>query len=390
MKRLLFLLFLILMAASFLYSYENNPVFKSNVDQWLKKLTKDSNDISQADSLNIEQPAKKQQARPRIPKQLKAGKFDALDRYARNTPEKNARSIPSLAAYLNKRADSEMEKARLAFTWVATHIHYDDEGYNSGSYKERGDSAESVLARRNAVCSGYSALFEKLAATMGLEAVSISGYSKGYSFTPNQKFTDTNHAWNAVKIDGEWKLIDATWGNGYGITKNNQLKSIDRFNDVWFCMKPSAFLLTHLPEEEKWQFIPNPITLAQYESLPKVSSLYVSLGLDSDVYLDLLLSGKLNELVKLYPIELPVYQIEMPIQPMLEKGQEYTFIFQSDYAEKIMLIDGEQWIPFKKEKDRFSIIYKPGSDRLKIGVKFNVFDSWYHTIAEYKIGEVGV
>ena len=47
---------------------------------------------------------------------------------------------------------------------------------------------------------------------LGLEYVLISGYSKGTSYFDGQMPTKTNHAWNAVKIDSQYYLIDSTWG----------------------------------------------------------------------------------------------------------------------------------------------------------------------------------
>ena len=43
----------------------------------------------------------------------------------------------------------------------------------------------------------------------------LSGYSKGYGYKMGQTFTgDSDHAWNAVYLDGRWHLLDSTWGSG--------------------------------------------------------------------------------------------------------------------------------------------------------------------------------
>ena len=54
----------------------------------------------------------------------------------------------------------------------------------------------------------------------GLEVETISGVSKGAGYEPGM-FTknpynndDCAHAWNKVKIDGTWFLMDATWSAG--------------------------------------------------------------------------------------------------------------------------------------------------------------------------------
>ena len=54
----------------------------------------------------------------------------------------------------------------------------------------------------------------------GLEVEEVSGVSKGAGyepgmFTQNHDNTDDGaHAWNKVKIDGTWFLMDATWSAG--------------------------------------------------------------------------------------------------------------------------------------------------------------------------------
>jgi len=43
----------------------------------------------------------------------------------------------------------------------------------------------------------------------------LSGYSKGYGYKIGQTFQgNSDHAWNAVYLDGRWHLLDSTWGSG--------------------------------------------------------------------------------------------------------------------------------------------------------------------------------
>ena len=159
-----------------------------------------------------------------LPSDSKQADYTYLDEIAKSVPESETASMERLVNYLKPYANNEISKTRLIFIWMATHIQYDDDGYNSGHYAAT--NGESVFKNRSSVCAGYSALFESLALLMGLECVSINGYAKGYSSRNNQSYTQTNHAWNAVKINGAWKLIDVTWGSGYGKTVNGRLHSI--------------------------------------------------------------------------------------------------------------------------------------------------------------------
>ena len=58
----------------------------------------------------------------------------------------------------------------------------------------------------------------------------IIGHSKGLGFNYEVEISDenTDHEWNAVKIDGNYFLVDSTWGSGYeeGYTHTKGAKSL--------------------------------------------------------------------------------------------------------------------------------------------------------------------
>ena len=50
----------------------------------------------------------------------------------------------------------------------------------------------------------------------GIRCKKLSGFSKGASYKPGKVFKgDSDHAWNAVYLDGGWHLLDSTWGSGF-------------------------------------------------------------------------------------------------------------------------------------------------------------------------------
>ena len=201
--------------------------------------------------------------------------FTEIDQHALSTPENEKRSIESLATYLTKPAKNDMEKARAIYRWVAENIDYNVQGLFEDNY---GDvSAEGVLKSGRSVCSGYSNLFERLANASGLEAVTISGYAKGYSYTPGMRFSgQTDHTWNAVKIDGKWYLIDSTWGAGVvGADK----KYHREFDDYYFLTPPKEFIYRHFPEDSMWQLLEKPISKKEFEDLVYLEPAFTKLGI---------------------------------------------------------------------------------------------------------------
>ncbi|MFM2101307.1 MAG: hypothetical protein RIR05_293, partial [Bacteroidota bacterium] len=175
--------------------------------------------------------------------QVTASDLKRMDDIAANTSKNYELSMETLTAYFLSQTQNTILLARLLYTWMAIHINYDDYGYNTGNYAAT--DAASVFQSKKAVCSGYSNLFKYLATQMGLECVSIVGYSKGYGYIEGERFTETDHAWNAIKVNSTWHLIDVTWGSGYGKTINGSLVTVKEFDDYWFMTNPDAFIFSH-------------------------------------------------------------------------------------------------------------------------------------------------
>ena len=201
--------------------------------------------------------------------------YDKVDRHVLNAPASAEATIESLAAYLVEPAKNDREKARAIFRWITENIDYNVEvffGGGSGSAK-----SEDVLKSRRSICYGYSDLFLSLAREAGLDAVRITGYGKGYGYVPGKNFSGPfNHAWNAVKINGSWYLIDCTWGAGF---VNGEGEYVRKFDDHYFMTPPSQFIFSHFPEDFRWQLLNQPLTRGEYENLVYLEADFFNLGL---------------------------------------------------------------------------------------------------------------
>jgi transglutaminase/protease-like cytokinesis protein 3 len=104
----------------------------------------------------------------------------------------------------------EEQKVYLAHKWIVDNINYDYTGLNNNNAKV--EPQQVFESTRLTVCLGYSLLFRKLLLCMNYQENKIKvidGYSKGAGYSP---YTPpiSNHAWNAVEINGKWCLIDTT------------------------------------------------------------------------------------------------------------------------------------------------------------------------------------
>lgn len=193
--------------------------------------------------------------------------FNIIDKYALETPESVAISIESLAAYLIQPTENDFQKTRAIYRWITQNISYDFSAYLTNNYSST--RAEDVLISRSSVCQGYSSLFNALAKSAGLEVVTIIGWAKGYSYNAGDKITGTtNHAWNAVQINGGWYLIDSTWGAGAIIEQ----RFVREFNEYYFLSPPDRFIYNHLPVDSKWQLLSTPVSKSEFSILPCIHS----------------------------------------------------------------------------------------------------------------------
>jgi len=185
-----------------------------------------------------------------------------------------------LALLLTKPFRTEREKARAIFAWVSFNIRYDYKKYkdppsthyftganakelekNMREYREKG--IRSTLKSKKGVCSDYSHLVQKMCEAAGLECTLIGGQAR------TLRGRSGTHAWNAVKFDGRWHLLDATWGAGF-IDREDE-KFVRRYSPAFFDTAPSLFILNHLPDEEKWQMLEKPLSKKEFAKQPTVN-----------------------------------------------------------------------------------------------------------------------
>jgi hypothetical protein len=283
--------------------------------------------------------------------------FAAIDKYALNCPKNVEDSIKSLAAYLQKPANTDLEKARAIYVWITKNINYDDTAYNS---KLHGDnSAWGVLKLRKGVCEGFSNLFLELGKEMKLQIEKIHGYAKGYAYIKGMKYNATNHAWNIVKIDGQWKVFDATWGEGFGKKVNGKLVSVKEFDEYWFNTSPYDAIFSHLPQNKKFLNVTPSIDLNAYENLPFVYKDYFQMGFDGADAYQCLYEKKNLVFPNCYSAGTLVKVISAPKFGVFDFMKSYYFEFLIPNATEVFLVDDKNnWTKLLKKKDRFKLDYK--------------------------------
>ena len=202
---------------------------------------------------------------------------NAVDNALNSLPKRASVTIDKMISSMNTAKSTynlnQASSAYMIYKWDAQNIKYDCYNYNHDRSKID-YSLDGTYSKGVGVCDGYAKLYLNLSKSIGLEAERVVGYSKGASFIPGRIPSSTDHAWNAVKIDGKYYLLDVTWGAGSCNGDTFQ----PNFKDSYFCTNPEIFIRTHLPADQKWQLIDKPITLVEFVNKLKISMDFFEFG----------------------------------------------------------------------------------------------------------------
>ena len=203
---------------------------------------------------------------------------DIVDKALSELPERDSVEEKDMCtAMINEKQKYSLtqgESAYLVYKWLSENIEFDCYALKHGDI----DHTElGTYNKGKGVCSGYSMLFETMCVSLGLEAEYVVGYSKGNDFIPGETPKQSDHAWNSVKIDSSYYLVDSTWGAGG--CKGDDYKK--HFDDFYFCSDPKRFIRSHFPVENKWQLTPDIITLEDFSNSLILSSSFEKNGFKS-------------------------------------------------------------------------------------------------------------
>lgn len=134
---------------------------------------------------------------------------------------------------MTKGVKGERKRAKEIYEFVAKNITYDVEKLENDLFK-LSDSALKTLKTKSGVCQDYAFLNVALLRAAGIESHYISG-----------RGNLARHAWVEANINGEWVLMDPTWGAGY--LKDG--KFVPRYTDKYFDPNLEEFKKTHTREE---------------------------------------------------------------------------------------------------------------------------------------------
>lgn len=198
---------------------------------------------------------------------------------------------------------SDFEKEMQIIRWIVENCDYecsdvDDDWTYSTAY--------SCLVKGKASCSGYADGFLQMAKACGLSARYIC---------------NTEHAWNLVRLDGEWYHVDVTWddsGEKWGgptIFTNVNDESIRRIahHTSWTSSSIKANGVKYGPIAVEWYLINGNSERSGGKDLRRLTS------------------GQKNSVIQHTSLEETISKIQQYIEGQIQEGQEtYEYVITSN------------------------------------------------------------
>lgn len=200
---------------------------------------------------------------------LKAASIPA--NLSKNLFEDPGSNLKEVVNYLIKGASDDFVRIKVLHDWICYNIDYDTELFFTDSSKKQ--NYIEVLKGKKAISSGFSALLKEMCSLAGFDCLIIEGFAKGYGYNGHLSET-VEHSWNAVNINSKWYLIDVTWDTGFLERKT----FIRCYSTEYLFLDSRAFLYTHLPKDNAFQFYAPVVTSRQFEKEPKLEGKFFDYG----------------------------------------------------------------------------------------------------------------
>ena len=100
----------------------------------------------------------------------------------------------------NLPSGNDFEREEYINNYIIDNCRYDEEAAENDDVQGNENDAYGALVDGKAVCEGYTRAFQLLCNKANIDCVLLSGTADS-----------DNHAWNGVKIGGDWYQIDVTW-----------------------------------------------------------------------------------------------------------------------------------------------------------------------------------
>ncbi|PAA59878.1 hypothetical protein BOX15_Mlig001984g3 [Macrostomum lignano] len=202
-----------------------------------------------------------------------------------------------LVGHLCDQVSTELEAVRVLFRWMAvTTGNRRVDALLEGAETTQEDPLHYIRCIREGRGINYVLLLHRLLRHAGIAAEVVGGVTKGAQYRIGHHVNEDNASlWLAVLVEGQWRLIDPIWAcqvlQGYDSGEWSRLDEAAAaaaasdaaagtsaaaagevgfaISEFYFLTDPHYAVLEHFPYDPRWQLLPRPISLEEFEEMPQ-------------------------------------------------------------------------------------------------------------------------
>jgi hypothetical protein len=251
-------------------------------------------------------------------------------------------------------AKNDDEKAWLVYQWITRHFRHDSRLAARIGDPDR-HSLDALYRQGGGSCAVYANVVHRLLTRAGFEVKTVYGTVKADAGSTRRGLS-VNHVWNAVKIGGHWRVIDATWGSGYVGSQGFQRDQ----NDLFFLMPPELAVLSHFDHSDELGFQKRfGVSASLFARMPEDAVYAAAIGFEPAEILHFQRQHAGQPLVKTFDHPASVFRVlKAPVQGRLSM-QPQSFKLETAQFEELIVVQGKTWQAMKKDGVLHALTIRP-------------------------------
>ena len=260
-------------------------------------------------------------------------------------------SARQLVERLTSAAKNDRERAWLIYRWITGNFIHDAQAAVKIGNPAR-HSIDDLIRHRRGSCEVFAHVTNTLLTLAGLKSKVVVGHANTGQQSASAKGS-ANHVWNMVWIEGQWRLMDTTWGSGFvdesGFTRQQ--------SDLFFLMPDAQADLLYRERTDKGGSSrgggadPRP-----FRNVPPDAAYASFVGFDTKKVVEV--AGNGRRVVETFDLANGSFAVlDAPTSYALNSGDQ-RFVLRSDQFEKLAVVQGRNWTHFQRAGGRFVLDLK--------------------------------
>nr|WP_306173630.1 transglutaminase-like domain-containing protein [Limnobacter humi] len=253
-------------------------------------------------------------------------------------------------------AKSDYEKAHRIYRWVIKNMSHDPRAASRIGDPARHALSQLLTSRRGS-CAVFADVTSRLMVLAGLNVRTVEGVARVGTARRGQ----ANHRWNEVWLDGEWRVVDTTWGAGYleggRFVRDN--------TDLFFAMPAELAKLSHYPlrywggyaSGEESTVVAGGQSRLAFNTFTKLSEQAIFMaaaGFSADDLLRAAVHGSAQP-DWYQPLNTQTKVIQAPVSKVLAPSAEVRFQFENQAYEEMAVVQGRKWVRQRAKTGLFDL-----------------------------------